>query len=95
VTTEKRQEQTFITGRTRTLHHSLHSKRGRETEDNIVSSKCNSRDQLGPQMILEERRSKRGPPRIQNGSYRLKLTDKMGRGGGATMMLREPSLRTP
>jgi hypothetical protein len=45
-------------------------------EGSIVPSKCNSRAQLGPQVILEGRSGK-GSPRIKNGSHHLKLTDKM------------------
>ena len=45
-------------------------------EGSIFPSKCNSKAQLGPQVILEGRSGK-GSPRIKNGSHRLKLTDKM------------------
>ena len=55
-------------------------------ESSIVPSKCNSRAQLGPQVILEGRSGK-GSPRIKNGSHRLKLADKMERGGRVTVWL--------
>jgi hypothetical protein len=57
----------LITDRIGTLHYRIYSKGGRGIEGNMVPSKCNSKAQLGPKIILEGKRGRKGPLESKTG----------------------------